>query len=171
MRAHWTDVINVFDLLAYMVKRADPDGIDLYFTMYDDHHKSKHTSPLLQILKKRSQDGNSNIRRQLGNILRDYEERLERTSSRGFRWNRVRPSRQPRQRTLYVFTDGVWQPSCDVTRIIKDVVDSLEKHNVYREQFGIQFIRFGNDPVGINRLNHLDSGLKLSMYVLFHDYK
>ena len=29
----WKDVLPVFDVLAYIVKSADPDGIDLYFTM------------------------------------------------------------------------------------------------------------------------------------------
>ena len=50
--------------------------------------------------------------------------------------------------------------------MFEKLVKSLEQNSTEREQFGIQFIRFGNDPEGKSRLDKLDSGLGLSMYAL-----
>ena len=162
MGRHWKEVRDVFAHLAYIVKDADPDGIELLFTISSDARRSKHTTPLLDLLDSTGPQGASNIRSQLSEVLKEYQARLK--GQKPSRWSRHRhsPGRVRRQ-TLYVFTDGVWQPDCDVTEMIKHLVDCLKEHNLYREQFGIQFIRFGDDPEGIQRLEHLDAGLKLSM--------
>ncbi len=158
MGRHWKEVRDVFAHLAYIVKDTDPDGIELLFTMSSDKHISRRTTPFLAVLDGKRPQGDSNIRSPLSEVLKEYQERLK--GQKTSLWLR---RRQPRRQTLYVFTDGIWQPDCDVTEIIKHLVDCLKEHNLYREQFGIQFIRFGDDTEGVKRLEHLDSGLKLSM--------
>ncbi len=162
MGRHWKEVCEIFEHLAYMVKYTNPNNIKLLFTMSSDKHKSRHTAPLLNVLDGKMPQGDSNIRSPLSEVLKEYQARLKGQKTSG--WLRRRqPPGQVRRQTLYVFTDGIWQPDCDVTEIIKHLVDCLEEHKLYREQFGIQFIRFGEDPEGIKRLEHLDSRLKLSM--------
>ena len=162
MGRHWKEVQDVFAHLAYIVKDADPDGIELLFTMSSDEHRSRHTTPLLNILASKRPQGDSNIRSPLSEVLKEYQERLKgQKTSRLLR--RRQPPGQVRHQTLYIFTDGIWQPDCDITEIIKNLVDCLKDHNLYREQFGIQFIRFGHDPEGVKMLEYLDAGLKLPM--------
>lgn len=162
MGRHWKEVQEVFAHLAYIVKDTDPDGIELRFTMSGDKHRSRRTTPLLDVLNGKRPQGESNIRSPLSEVLKEYQAKLK--GQKTSRWSRRRqPPEQVRRQTLYVLTDGIWQPDCDITEIIKHQVDCLKDHNLYREQFGIQFIRFGDDPEGVKRLEQLDSGLKLSM--------
>ena len=162
MGRHWEEVRDVFAHLAYIVKDADPDDIELLFTMSSDEYSSHRTTPLLNVLKGKRPQGVCNIRSPLSRVLKEYQARLK--GQKTSRWSRRRQHPgQVRRQTLYVFTDGMWQPECDVTEIIKHLVDCLKDHDLIREQFGIQFIRFGDDPEGVKRLEHLDSGLKLSM--------
>ena len=162
MGRHWKEVRDVFAHLAYIVKDADPDDIELLFTMSSDEYRSHRTTPLLNVLDGRRPQGICNIRSPLSEVLKGYQARLK--GQKTSRWSR-RPQNpgKVRRQTLYVFTDGIWQPECDVTEIIKHLVDCLKEYDLIREQFGIQFIRFGDDPEGVKKLEHLDSGLKLSM--------
>lgn len=149
-----------------MVKVTDPDGIEIRFTMSREKKKRKrNTAPLLRILDEVPYDGTSNIRTDLGDILQNFHAKSRNPKPMKSIFNRTRPTRPIRRQNVYILTDGVWQPSCDPTTMITKLVDSLEQNSMEREQFGIQFIRFGDDPDGINRLNQLDSGLGLSMCV------
>ena len=165
MKPHSGEVRDLFALLGYMVKSKDPDGIELHFTVKSQiKDKAKNTGQLLRTLDTVEYLGQSNIRMELGEILRDYHAKLgDQTPPRLLR-NMVRPRRRAPRQTVYVFTDGVWQPECDPSEMIAKLVKSLEQNHMEREQFGIQFIRFGNVPEGKDRLDKLDSGLGLSMY-------
>ena len=159
------EVCDLFALLAYVVKRTDPDGIELRFTMSPERRaKARDTGPLLRTLDTAPFSGESNIRTQLGEILQDYHAKLRDQKPTRSLFGRLRSPRPVRRQNVYIFTDGVWQPNCDATDLIRKLVKSLDENSMEREQFGIQFIRFGNDPEGVNRLNHLDSGLGLDMY-------
>ena len=165
MKPHRREVRDLFGLLGYMVKSKDPDGIELHFTRECERKdRAKNTGQLLRTLDSVRYDGTSNIRLQLGAILQDYHTRLRDRNSPRSLFNMIRPRRPARRQTVYFFTDGVWQPDCDPALMIKRLVDCLDQNSMEREQFGIQFIRFGNDRDGITRLNQLDSGLGLSMY-------
>lgn len=165
MRPHCREVRDLFGLLGYIVKSKDPDGIELHFTMSRNRKdRARHTGQLLRTLDSVRYYGTSNIRLQLAEILQNYHTRLRDQNSPRSLFNMIKPRRSARPQTVYIFTDGVWQPDCDPAPMIKKLVDSLEQNAMEREQFGIQFIRFGNDRDGITRLNQLDSGLGLSMY-------
>ena len=165
MRPHRGEVRDLFALLGYLVKSKDPDGIELLFTMSSERKdKAKNTGQLLRTLDTVSYIGKSNIRLQLGEILQDYHTKLRDQNPPKSLFNMMKPRRRARRQTVYIFTDGVWQPECDPSEMIEKLVKSLEHNSMEREQFGIQFIRFGNDPEGKVRLDKLDSGLGLSMY-------
>ena len=165
MRPYRREVENLFGLLGYIVKGTDPDGIEIQFTMSRDRkERAKNTGQLLRTLETVRYVGTSNIRIQLGDIFQDYHDKLRDRKPTRSLFKLLKSARPVRRQNLYIFTDGIWQPGCDPAPMIKKLVGSLEQNFMEREQFGIQFIRFGNDPDGINRLNQLDSGLGLSMY-------
>ncbi|KAL2050253.1 hypothetical protein ABVK25_009480 [Lepraria finkii] len=59
---HWKEVNELLGLLAYTVKDSNPDGIELYFTIYSDEYKAKTSTKLSDKLEKKSPGGTSNIR-------------------------------------------------------------------------------------------------------------
>lgn len=166
MRPHRKEVRDLFGLLGYIVKGTDPDGIELHFTMArDKKERARNTTQLLHTLESVQYIGTSNIRTQVGDILQEYHAKLREQKPARSLFNRMRPPRPVRPQSVYILTDGVWQPGCDLTQLIRKLVISLEQYSMEREQIGIQFIRFGSNSDGITRLKQLDSGLGLSMYV------
>lgn len=154
MEQHWTQVQALFKILSYLVKRKDPDGLELKFTVSSGNtYKSKKTSDLSQTLAGMAPHGISNITSDLNGILYTYAERL--AMPRGIRRKKVRPL------SVYIFTDGVWQPECEAIPPIKYIVEKLQQNGSPGDQAGLQFIRFGDDPMGLSRLEHLDSNLGL----------
>lgn len=169
MERHWQEVEALFGLLAYMVKDSDPDGIELHFTISSKRYRSRKgkTKELTKILHDKKYEGDSNIRSSLQNIVQRYKEGLKKpVNPATSRWRfRGRPAEPVRDQNVYVFTDGNWQPNSDPTEIIADLVGDLKEHKVLKEQFGIQFISFGNDPNSLATLERLDKGLNLPLYV------
>jgi hypothetical protein len=72
-----------------------------------------------------------------------------------------RPPTLPRALSVYVLTDGVWEsPEREggdyLTETIRKLVEQLKEAGCGREQVGVQFIRFGDDSYGKQRLEALD---------------
>lgn len=65
---------------------------------------------------------------------------------------------------IYILTDGVWEPNSDVAGAILSLARTLLESDYPPRQVAIQFIRFGHDPEGAEKLDHLASG-HLGMYV------
>lgn len=161
MKAHWQDVKSILELLAYIVKDADQDGMELYFTMGSEKRRGRHAKQLVEKLTQRRRQGRSNMRERLGSILGEYQSRLSsETPPRTFHGTRRRP---PRRMVLYVLTDAVWQPICNVDPVIISMVNSLEQENMRNAQIGIQFVRLGNSREAKERLDRLDNGLYLPL--------
>jgi hypothetical protein len=176
MGAYWPQVTKTFSALSYLVKRVDPDGIDLHFTNSMDGHHSRRAGRLLEKVQRRTPAGQCDMKSRLGKILEPYRAELPKA---------LEPHRHKllrgmglghwfskgRSICIYVFTDGAWQggsrqPLGGVDEPIRIFVKRLEELGLLDTQVGIQFIRFGNDPKGIERLQMLDSELSLPMYVL-----
>ena len=161
MREHWEEALILFEILAYILKRLDPDGLELYFTCTEGKHKKRNTTDLIEIARSRAPPADvmrpSNIFVRLNSILEQYQEKLRNPQSR---FGIPRSSRDMRKLNLYVLTDGLWQPESDAETPIKHLVKTLDELDKPLNQVGIQFIRFGDDPHGRARLEHLDSGLK-----------
>lgn len=137
-------VAKVFEALSYLVKEADDDGIDLYFTGDITGYHKKHTSSLVEIVSKRPRQGESDMYMTLQRILNGYRSKLHKNQDQ-----------QPV--SVYILTDGVWQTNTDLRPLITSFDSFLA--GGYRDglQLGIQFIRFGDDRKGIERLQKLDN--------------
>lgn len=171
MIPYWSDARELSGLLCYLVKRADPNGVDLNFTSLAKHYyRIKSTTDVLKIFdqnRPRSQ-GHCNMSFHLSSIVNKYQRTLANIPVSRSIFGKT-TSQETRPLSLYVFTDAVWRPRCDVAPVIKSLVNSLNQQNLLKQQVGIQFIRFGNSRQGMERLHDLNN-LKRSnivdMYVM-----
>lgn len=164
MRHHWADVVALFRVLAWTVKKSDNDGLDLYYSMSSQKRHSKKTRLLIDDIRRRTPQGKSDISAPLGRILYKYQQDLQDAATKRsafdplhvFRSNPWKPM------TIYAFTDAVWQPGCDGSGPIIHMIETLNRLNVPNDQkqIGVQFICFGNNPECIAKLRYLDDGLK-----------
>lgn len=167
MIPHWPDVKRVFEALSYVVKDCDPDGIELYFANSDDRGKDRNTSSLLRMLEHRGFQGTTDISLRLTQIFHRYRDELDektRSASLPLWWKRG-TTNSARPLSLYVLTNGAWESRCDAETPIKLLVEELKLRNMGKSQVGIQFISFGNDRICLDRLQRLDSGLGIGLYV------
>ncbi|KAJ9649025.1 hypothetical protein H2199_000938 [Coniosporium tulheliwenetii] len=170
MLNHWPDVVSLLEVLAYIAKRTDDDGLDLYFSMSTGFKNYNNATELVKAARKNapraSVETKSDMRTSLGSILSNYQIRLESPSSSNRMLKRLSgtPTRKPL--SLYILTDGVWQPECSLDNTIKNLVTTLEKVRLDGFQVGLQFVRFGSNKEGTARLNRLDSGLDLPMDIV-----
>ena len=157
MKEHWDDVILLFSVFAYFAKRLDDDGLEMSFTVSDHTEVFKKTSRAVSHLKTMRPSTPSNIDLRLGKILWRYQTDLERQRERtGSFWPR---EKHVKPLSLYIFTDAAW-PGCDAVAPVEAMIEKQKQLGLPKEQVGIQFIRFGNDPIGIERLRYLDFGLR-----------
>lgn len=140
-----------------MIKKHDKDGLDLYLTSSDERRHDMNTSKLLKHLDAHRPAGQSDMSDRLGSILQDYRAKLDAKARPRKFWEKPL---EVRRLVIYVFTDAIWQPICHVDQPIRTMVDYLDQHGLRNAQVGIQFIRFGADQQGIERLQYLDQGLK-----------
>ena len=156
MKKHWDSVIDLFSVFAWHTKSLDSNGLEMYFTVSLKKGKFKNTTRAVEILKSISQSIPSNIDLSLGEILREYQGKLERQKNMISFWPR---EKSVKPLSLYVFTDGAWE-GCDAVAPIEAMIEKQKELKLPREQIGIQFIRFGDDPRGVDRLHYLDAGLR-----------
>ncbi|OCT53406.1 hypothetical protein CLCR_09508 [Cladophialophora carrionii] len=155
MGEHWHKLERLLNGMIYMVKKKklDLNGSELRFVMSDQCKEAQNTTPLINMVKARREklSGQSNLAHRLERIFQAYCKKLQRcpTSTKSI--------------SLYIFTDGKWQPGArqleEVANAIKGLIDFLQKKGYPKTTAGIQLIRFGNDPVGMERLRWLDEDL------------
>lgn len=160
MHQHWGNVQKVFEALSYVVKEVDPNGFDLWFTGPGEPLKNcQKTSAPLRAVEGRMQQGTTDITVKLTEIFDDYIEALKnpRTGILAMFSKPVKPL------SLYVLTDGVWEKDCNPRTLVETFVGQLDSLHKGKGKVGIQFISFGQDPVGLERMDFLDSGLNVKM--------
>ena len=166
MRAHLPQVRKTIDLLAYMLRQSDPDGLDLYFTKSSRNVKSKkrHTH-LLRALDEQIFSGTTDLTIKLNTIIEEYKARSSNQAPKHrFPWlHRSQVIEPPRPLNLYVLTDGLVQPKCDIRSVVQKLVSFIQAHGLPNNHVGIQFIQFGRDADGEEMLGYLDSQLKLEL--------
>lgn len=161
MRPHLKEVVDVVSLLGYILKATDDDGLDICFTQSTETKNSGKATKLSDVVEKVAFKGISDMRTRFSQILRNYEDKFGTTTASSRSWYRRNGSPVPQKPlSFYVLTDGKWDPN-EVGPIIKSLVKSMRQFKLHKDHVGIQFIRFGQDPNGIARLNHLDHGLGL----------
>jgi hypothetical protein len=157
--------------MAYIVKKSDPNGVDVYLAIDPDHKhrkRSKRTRELVEFVKENcptpTSPGNkrfSNISSRLDSILQDYRTRWEEDVTRRQR-SFFPASKATPKLSLYIFTDGSWCPQPGFDNPIRSIVRKLDELDKSDDQIGVQFIRFGDDEDGKQVLEYLDSGLRLT---------
>jgi serine/threonine protein kinase len=174
MRDYWGSVMWVFHALAYLVKKEEPDGIDMYLanTPLERHHND-HTKDLVKKLQRVAPQGACDMKEALSHILKTSGPGTDKSPSKPRHRFRRSLSSLPESPTsanenrglsVYVLTDGVWNHApgevCGVEQPIKQFVSKLSKDGELNLKVGIQFIQFGNDKIGSERLGLLDHGLE-----------
>jgi hypothetical protein len=161
MKTHWRKALRSFEVLAYLVKDKDPDGIEIRFSSSPSRREhNKNRAPLLDSLKKTKPSGQWDIGFTLGGILREYDWAFsQEKKGLGAFW-RNKNKKQKWGVNIYVFTDGVWEEGEDWLESVVNSINNLLANGVDPHQIGIQFIQFGNDPEGTRRLEVLDDGLR-----------
>lgn len=158
MGGYWPQVIQLFAVLAKFIKECDDDGIELFFTVNrHDKMKAKHTTNLIQKLK--SLEGSLDASSEPATVLREIFDRKRcstlREGKKKFRG--IGPTSEA-PLTVYILTDGVWQPSTDLWPEISKIVDLLEQEpKKDPKHVGIQFIQFGDDPRMTAKLKAYDN--------------
>lgn len=167
MEPHKEQVKNVLELLSSLTARYDPNGLDLYFTTEPKkRYRPTSNRRVLKLFDERPPHGLADMRACFASIMEPYQARFgqRNTFSRILHPNST-PPKGPRKCSLYILTDGVWDPECDLITEIKTLVAGLQREGMPSKHVGIQFIRFGDDAKAIERLERLDSGLRLEVCV------
>ena len=162
MKQYSREVQRVIELLAYMVKNSDKDGLDIYFTQSVKKVNSPKSSKLSTSIQQEHFRGITDMRGRLQTLCQEHINKFGTsiTPSRSFFGRR--PESQPqRPISFYILTDAKWQPTDVGAFIKKDLVQSMIAKRCPKEHVAIQFIRFGNDQASINKLDALDHGLGL----------
>ena len=171
MALHRTQVKGVVELLSSLTARYDPDGLDLYFSTENAKIRPKNPEEFLTQLQERPAKGLPDFRQRFATIIEKYQSKFgKRNTFSKLRHFNSTPSKGPRPLSLYVLTDGIWDPKCTLVTEIKKLVALLLEHKLPNKYVGIQFIRFGDDALGQQRLKHLDDGLGLELYVTLYEY-
>lgn len=161
MQPHWEEVINVFAALAYLVKNMDPDGMDVQFINSCQHDcRGKDRKDLIKKFRRVIPSGQCPMGFALHKILPTY---YPGQTSRRSSWLSKSAKEQPGV-NIYILTDGVWSEGQECLSTVQEHIRQLacrlgEAGKL--EHVGIQFIRFGNDEIGRQRLDTLDDGAPL----------
>lgn len=156
MQHYHEEAAMLLEVLAYIVKNSDPDGIDLYFAGPRQKINSKRVRNLKEAVKKNPFDGNPDVSRTMAEILDGFLTLRRRGTRRGI----LKP-KPPKPMTCYILTDGDWPSREKVEKQVKLFVNQLRESAIQRGGFGIQFISFGDDKEKTGFLDHLDSNLGL----------
>jgi hypothetical protein len=163
-----SEVADYVDVLSYMVKRLDKNGIDLYyFNSPQRVEGSKNSTKLAISVRGHKFTGASSPENSLVKKLDAYSRKIKAFASatpedqpHGWKSHFTPPKapKLPDPLSVYVLTDGVWQLGGheDLERTIRELIKNLHAAKCTRKQIGIQFIRFGNNAAGIERLHALD---------------
>ena len=169
MKQYTKDIESVVSLLAYILKKSDEDGLDIYFTQTSKKVNSKKSTKLSTSIYHEPCVGVTNMRGRLQNVLQEHINKFGTLISppKTFLGRKPRPQPQ-RPLSCYILTDAKWQPT-DVGGFIKDLVQSMKAKSCPKEHVAIQFIRFGNDQASIKKLDELDHGLGLKAIGMYVD--
>ncbi|KAI4948051.1 hypothetical protein J4E91_006044 [Alternaria rosae] len=160
MKPYWKEVQRVFEALAYLVKHMDPDGIELHFANSPEHKgRSKDRKSLTKKFERVKPYGQCQMGIALSNILPLYYQNSHQKSTSKRSSLSLRVEEKPPV-NIYILTDGVWSPESYCVSTIQAHITNLV-NNLWKagklQHVGIQFIRFGNDVIGKQRLDYLDN--------------
>lgn len=147
MHPYKEHVTTLLSPLVYTVKEGDPDGVEVHFTVSKSMQQSRKSRVLIEEVECHDFEGKTDISKRLGIILRRYRVNLE---DKRMAHLSVRPL------SIYILTDGVWEGGRDAQTPMREIISVLKQYGYDRKQVGIQFISFGNDDEGLQRMADLD---------------
>jgi hypothetical protein len=152
MEEYWPQVRNAFEVLAYLVKAADPDSMELYFTNWGASGQQRNRTKLLRLLQNVRIQGQGGLESSLSEILDRYTRLgILHTNS----------GRARRSVNIYVLTDGVWNgEESTLCGVDVAIMRTSAKITTTRHGIGIQFIQFGHNATGTRRFEMLDEYLE-----------
>lgn len=169
MRQHWDRVGNIVKILTSILFACEADDkIDLSMVIKDKASIRAKTPGQLEEFVRRHKPPEmkenaraSNLGLRLKGVFEDYERRQHSNKfKKRFRKLRGDVGHQPV--TFYVLTDGLYQAESNVTKPIRKIIESLQSEFEDNEKLlGLQFVSFGEDDEGIEKLERLD---KLRLY-------
>ncbi|KAI0150576.1 kinase-like domain-containing protein [Xylariaceae sp. FL1272] len=170
MSRHWPCVKDTARVLLYITKSVDPDGVDIRMTNGDAKVKKvKNEKSIFDNLGYFDAHCPKDSHRQcnMEGVLSDI---LDDAISKAKRKRISLTSNKIKGISVYVLTNGIWSPpradavdgkeSGGVHHAIDAAIKRLRDNNRMRTYLAVQFIRFGDDPTGIRRMNYLDNGLQ-----------
>ncbi|KAF5549962.1 serine threonine kinase [Fusarium napiforme] len=147
MEQHKPKAMRTARVISYVAKIADDNGMEVFAASETTKKPATCTSSgkvEKAIKKMKTVKGKCNMQKCLYDIL-----------------NRVLVPGQFRPTSIYIYTDGVWEPGEDGTKhSISRAIRFLDRHGYNSSALMFQFIRFGNDPIGTERLDYLDNQCK-----------
>ncbi|KUI67132.1 Mitogen-activated protein kinase kinase 1 [Cytospora mali] len=167
MQEHKKAVIDTFTTLAYILQDADDDGLDVMFTSnWEEMRHDRRTDNLVAFVNNNFDKYGARcfIEKSLHAVITKVIERLpEKEGARRRLVNRLARKNKGRPTSIYILTNGVWDSKakgvCGADTPIRQLIRELQSRNLHRSQVAIQFIHFGNDERGSERLKWLDDEL------------
>lgn len=148
MKEHKLKVTFAARVLSYYVKKSDPNKIELSFASDLISHKFAKSRLIEDAVTNHDfVEGTCNMSR----CLDDFLQPIYDTFLRKY---------QPKRVSIYILTDGVWQPNdSGVDKVIVRTVEKLRQAKLSPHWVMFQFVRFGDNPTGKNRLKYLDDDI------------
>lgn len=148
MQGYKLQAMKTARVISYVAKEADDDGMEVYAaskTYYGPIKCNNSTEVEAAISKLEIVQGTCELRKCLNDIL-----------------DRVLKKASFKPTSIYILTDGVWAPGEDrvkfaITRAIKFLID----HRLPSSAIMFQFIQFGDDQKGEERMRKLDNECKM----------
>lgn len=154
MASHWPILEFVVYTLSKKVAGLDKSGIDLRFTV---HYPKNH-----DLKRLKGEEGRRKIKEALDAARPSSDRTTDMDKVLRVLFEEWRRSHGP-PTTLIIFTDGIWGDT-DVHAFEKKLIEGLKlvqgRHSGHENHyFTIQFVRFGDDPNAIERLQKWDDDL------------
>lgn len=171
MQREQTEVTRLIKALSYLLKHLDPDGIEVACMSNPGSFRRLKTATDIQIFINKGfysgHDANCAIENALDVVLKIVRAKYLEVPQES-QLSRVGTIPDSRSRTfraisILVFTNGKWDDSeigtCGAERPIRGLMDEMILQGAARTQVCLQFVRFGDSPVGKRRLQFLDDEL------------
>lgn len=124
-----------------MLQNADRDGIELSFTTSSNARQTNDIDQLYQHARNEPRKGTSDMEEALQKAVNKHASRMERESS-------------PRPLSIYILTDGRFGGNPEV--VLLELEQMLRDRRLPRTSLGAQFISFGSDEEGLEKMQLLD---------------
>lgn len=160
-------MLKILNIMVYVLKKKASQGsIEVCFTLGNKTTVSRgftQTKAVIDYVDSHrpaaNMDQSANVGSSLSHLLDKF---IRSTDGLLSRLGRLAASTLKKKKMLFVLTDGIWQEQSTAERTIARVVQRLDDLSEPDDQLGVQFVQFGSDLAGIERLRFYDQNLDLS---------